>query len=300
MTVWLVVTTPAALLLLVLLLGFVGCDFGSATLGAPPLDYDQTVASITGVVAYWSLAEAAGTTVAADSQGVDAGHPSGANPGTYTTLPAAVAYNAALKSAAVPGALALGAQLLTSNGGGTSVDFQGGFVEVPFNSALNPAAFTIAVGVSPGWAPDPTHPAFRVVMETGQADGFTDGFVLRANTSDQWEIGVGNGSANGVFVTGPHVTSASAVNFLVATYDGTSLTLFVDGDQVGSAAISPPYVPSTTSDLRIGSGSAKKTGVNPPPALFPFEGRIGSVALFNRALTTADIDTLTTAFLTSA
>ena len=73
--------------------------------------------------------------------------------------------------------------------------------------------------------------------------------------------------------------------------------LFVDGKVFGPIAVT--YQPSMTSDLRIGSGSAKKVGANPPHALFPFNGRIGSVALFNRALDSNDLGSLGSAFLSS-
>lgn len=297
MTHWMILATPFTLLLLVLFLGN-GCDwFGGAPFVAASQTYDQTVAGISGLVAYWALAETSGTT-AADSVGKDANHPNGADPGTYTNLPAAVPYNAAQKSAAVSGQFTLGAQALTSNGGGPSVLFDGGFVEVPFDATLNPATFTVAIGVSPGWTSSPTQPAFRVVIESGDAGGFTDGFLLRSNTQDQWEAGVGNGTT-GVFVTGSAVQlqQPPVVNLLIATYDGTNLTLYVDGTQFGPSPVS--YTPSPNSDLRIGSGSAKKTGAPPPKALWPFQGRISSVALFNRALTNAELASLGSAFLSS-
>lgn len=289
--------TPATVLLLLLLIGFVGNGCGQAFTAGPSKTYDDTVKGMSGLVSYWRLAEAVGAPMAADGQG--------GNPGNYATIPGPANYNAADKSAAVPAPnlqLTLGAARLTSNGGGTSVDFEGGYVEVPFHAALNPPAFSIAVGVSPNWAPDPQHPAFRAVIESGEAEGFTDGFVLRSNTLDAWEAGVGNGAPGGVFVTGPHVTARGATNFLVVTYDGgtNTLTLYVDSsEQPNSTVVLPPYKPATTSDLRIGSGSAKRTGAPPPKTLFPFQGRIASVAVFNRALATTDVDTLGAAFLTS-
>ena len=180
---WLIIAIPLTLLLVVLLAGFVGCDagdwFGGPAFVAAGQTYDQTVMGLSGLVAYWTLADATGT-VAADTQGKDATHPNGAHPGTYTNLPAPVPYNAGQKSAAVPVRrrpyFALGAKLLTSNGGGTSVEFDGGFVEIPFDAALNPPTFTIAVGVSAEWTADPAHPAFRVVIESGESEGLTEGF----------------------------------------------------------------------------------------------------------------------------
>jgi hypothetical protein len=227
MSNWVIFVTPLTLLLLVLFLGN-GCDsFFGHPFTAAKQTYDQTVMGTTGLVAYWTLGETSGTT-AADSVGQDAQHPNGGHSGTYTNLPAAVTYNAAQKSAAVSGTFMLGAQALTTNIGGPSVTLDGGFVEIPFATVLNPPTFTIAVGVSAGWTPDPKQPAIHTVIESGDSGGFTEGFLLRSNTQDQWEAGVGTGS-KGVILTGQAVLlqQPPVANHLVTTYDGTNLTLWV-------------------------------------------------------------------------
>ena len=306
MSEWLLVLTPIIILLIVLQLGG-GCAFSGTGPVGPSQSYPDTATGISGLVAFWNLDETSGT-IAKDSQGVDATHPNGGNPGTYIQPPQ-LFYNGGDKSAAAPGTLSQGGQSLSSNGGGPAVSFNGGYVEVPFNAALNPAnapGFSIALGVSPGWDPDPAQPAIRVTLESGQVVGATAtvGFVLRSNAQNQWEFAIGNGSATDVVVTGDPVTAKNATNYVVATYDGTAktLSLSVDGGDPATAAASPVYQPNTIYPLRIAMGAGRVTPPTStePKVEFPFNGRISGVLLFNRPLTSDETNTLSLAFLASA
>ena len=66
---------------------------------------------------------------------------------------------------------------------------------------------------------------------------------------------------------------------LAATYDGTTLRLYVNGSQVGSRAVASPLLTST-GVLRFGGNSVWGEF---------FAGRIDEVRLYNRALTAAEI-----------
>ena len=66
---------------------------------------------------------------------------------------------------------------------------------------------------------------------------------------------------------------------MAGTYDGSTLRLFVNGGQVASTAMSGAIAPST-GPLRIGGNSLWGEY---------FQGRIDEVRIYNRALTTAEI-----------
>jgi Concanavalin A-like lectin/glucanases superfamily len=77
-------------------------------------------------------------------------------------------------------------------------------------------------------------------------------------------------------------TAAAPLNVwthLAATYDGTTLRLFVNGAQTGSRAVSGALLTST-GVLRIGGNSLWGEY---------FAGRIDEVRIYNRALTLAEI-----------
>jgi hypothetical protein len=73
----------------------------------------------------------------------------------------------------------------------------------------------------------------------------------------------------------------NAWSHLAATYDGTTLRLFVNGAQVGTKAVTGPIVTSTGA-LRVGGNSIWGEY---------FTGRIDEIRLYNRVLTAAEIQT---------
>ena len=66
---------------------------------------------------------------------------------------------------------------------------------------------------------------------------------------------------------------------LAVTYDGSSLRLYVNGDQVGSAAVSGS-IPASSGPLRIGGNAIWGEW---------FAGRIDDARVYNRALTGTEI-----------
>jgi len=89
-------------------------------------------------------------------------------------------------------------------------------------------------------------------------------------------------------VTAPQLVEQRVWTHLAGTYDGSSATLFVDGVKVGSLSISGTFPLDTTPVILGGNGNAAAI-----TELFP--GRIDEVALYNRALTPAEIALLATA-----
>jgi concanavalin A-like lectin/glucanase superfamily protein len=93
-----------------------------------------------------------------------------------------------------------------------------------------------------------------------------------------------------LIVGSTHLSTASSLPtgawvHVAGTWDGTTGRLFVNGSVAGSAAIAGP-LPTTSLPLRIGADS---NGEN------RFSGKIDEVALYNRALTTAEIGAIVAA-----
>jgi hypothetical protein len=301
--VWL----PAGLLAVVSLLCFVGCTLERAGLGDgvanPPFTAyrSTTVLAHPNVVAFWPL----GAATAVDLKG---GHN-----GTYTTAapyPAVPPTPGGAPSAPASGTFTLGQPGIvagdTVSGDpavrNTCVSVDGGYVNVPFDPAINPAgAFTIEAWVRVEWT-DADQAAYRCVMD-GRAAGVQRGFALFANPSNHWEVWVGNGGSGAPGWTvlpadNPFVLSVDGMTFyVVATYDGTTLKIFVDGEQ-RAGGVPAAYVPNDNvsphvpGPLYIGTG-APFLPVGPPiPAggpQWPFKGRIQDVAIYNAALSGEDI-----------
>lgn len=281
--------SPIALLAAVLLVRFSGCTFDTSGLGTG-WNYPGTVMSHPDLVAYWRLGEFAGTV--ANDLGI------GPNDGTFTSEGLAEAP----QSAAAPGTIMLGAVgLIASDAAHTSINVNGGYVEVPFVAALNPAQFSAEAWVAAEWAATDVltdgRPPFRAVLSAREVvSGETRGFTIYAGPDSStpaddtvyWQAWVGDGGANWQILLGPPVDLDQQTH-LAITYDGTTLQLFVNGseDETGTpdAEMTVGFSPNTGSPLYIGMGAPEAAD-----PLFPFHGRIQEVALYAAALTAVVID----------
>lgn len=256
--------TPFAVLALVLLLGFVGCEFAH---GVAPETFDDRVTGIASLVAFWHLNEASGPT-ATDTKG---GHDGAYNSG-------ALAEDLAHQSAGAPGTLDFDQPSLISNEPAKrSIKVNGGYVEVPFSADLNTAQFTIQAWVRTAWT-DADPAAYRCVIfaEQSETGGVHRGFSLYANAENKWEVFVADGTNFGsVAADGP--ISLGTTDYLTATYDGSTLTLYVNAENRGSAPLA--FEPNTSHPLAIGQGLP-----GPFNAAYPFVGQLEEIAYYNAAL----------------
>lgn len=275
MSASLVVLAPIILLGLVTALCFVGCytdvqvsDFG---------EYEGTILGTPNLVAFWPLDDTSGTIA------VDRG-PNNFN-GGYIAATGAITLNQ-------PGIVA-GDKVNNKQSPCILVD--GGFVEVLYQAALNPQPpFTLEAWVVANWtASDP--PAVRTVVESAVPPN-AQGFDLFATSDNYWAAAVGTSS--GIVQARPAPGSnqtimLNSVHFLVMTYDGASLTLWVDPVDIKAApyaqvtqAPGTSFVPAPSPiPLYIGTGRPDlSTGPQNP-----FNGNIQDVAFYNAVL---DLNTI--------
>jgi hypothetical protein len=243
-----------------LLLAFTGCSFqpGSAA------SYFTEVASTPNLVSYWRLDETAGPK-AVDSKG--------GNDGTYT------------------GGVTFGVPGLLNDDPDTAAEFDGtsGYVLVPHNDdSLNPPKFTVEALVKPDATIGDGN--FHAVLDSQDPSvaGVVNGYSLyagpyggadpsRAGTS-AWIAYVGDGTAY-QRVYGP--VPRSDTQYLAMTYDGTTLTLYVDpADETQAWSTAFAYQANTTQELRIGAG--RDIGQLAPTYFFP--GVLDELAAYNDAL----------------
>jgi hypothetical protein len=270
---------------------FVGCSFhpGSAQV-SDFSQYQNTLTTTPGIVALWPLNDTSGTIA------VDVG-PNHFN-GGYVMGPVVTTYNAGQQSDASPGTFGLDQPGIvagdTINGNpfnpNPCVYFNGGFVEVLWQAALGPPQFTIEAWVRPDWSDAKSDPSNRVVVASADLASFA-GFALFASTSNLWEVQIGIGSQFVSVTTGANQTiTQDSLYFLVVTYDGTNLTLWVNPADTAAGAVAggggintsaSGYVPVPSPiPLYIGQGRPDLT----TGPLFPFKGWIQDVAFYNKAL----------------
>ena len=271
---------------------FIGCDrvFGLTEI-TPSTVYQDIVTTTPGLVAFWPLNDTSGTVA------VELG-PNHFN-GTYTVGPVVTVYNAAQQSDVSPGTFALNQTNIVAGdalvGDPTNLSpcvlFNGGYVVVPWQAALGPplpGQFTLEAWVVPNWtlADAQAHPSFRAVVSSAAAvSGMFTGFGLLATPDNLWSVAIGIGSRDVTATIGNNQTIVEgSLYFLVVTYDGSTLTLWVnpaDTSQPPDASVAASgYVPvASPVPLYIGQGRPDL-----PTPLFPFNGSIQDVALYRVVL----------------
>jgi len=292
--------------------------------GPPPFTKysDTTVLANPAVVAYWPLGESADTVPAVDRT------PNPDN-GQYVdpaTMPAFYPWPAFpvgnppgpdVQSATAPGSIAfaqpgivVGDAIQPGNDPTKPtpcVVVNGCYVNVPLNAKINPLTkFTVEAWVRVDWDANAAS-AWRFVLDARDLDPCT-GFGLIARADDNltgvyhWQAIIGNGgmgtagfttaisSDPPITLSDPSSESQTAtIYYLAATFDGSTLLLYVNGQESGKASPAT-YVPNTTQPLWIGAGAPyvplrpQAPGVLASP-LFPFQGAIQDVAIYNDALT---------------
>jgi hypothetical protein len=226
-------------------------DGGAQSHGTVVPDTDQTyVATFQGasgpggLVAAYGFNEGSGTT-AADSSG-------SGNAGTIGT-----------------------ATWSTAGKNGNALSFNGtsARVTVPDSASLRLAAgMTLEAWVNPSTVDS----AWRDVIYKGNDD-----YYLMATSSPGRPVGGGIFGGSYGEAYGTANLTANTWTHLAATYDGTTLRLFVNGTQVSTATRSG-NIATSTGVLNIGGDAAFAQY---------FTGRIDDVRIYNRALTQAQVQT---------
>lgn len=231
---------------------------------APPVaDYRATIMATSGLVAYWRLGEASGV-AAADETGV--------NPAAYRGT---VTYG-------VPGAVSGGDTGITLNGNAANyVTTLAGLFGDPSRPRPTPAASNLNVGdifTLEAW-----------VNRNGAASGGWNGilskgggaFYLRMDGSSG-VLALLSSQTAGIATSTAGVPQAAGWHHVVATKDGAAVHLYIDAADV-TGAVTNATVGTNPNSVSIG-GDTFGAGISEP-----FSGSIDEPAIYNRALTPAEV-----------
>jgi hypothetical protein len=315
---------PIGMLAVVWSVCFVGCAFQTGGLSAP---YSNIILAEQSLIAYWPLSDfpnspppagapalpplpqgSTGMGTALDLSGMNH-NGSYINPPAYvpgTTIPQ-IGTNPTLnlrQTSIVPGdAVASGSKNLPA-----CVDFEGGYVSIPW-AANSPSLtdFTFEAWIKPRW----TATEFDWVLFSARTSVGT-GFSIFINDQNQWQLGIGNGTALTPINTMVPAAVNDTLTYVALTYNSTTqvLSLWInpasDSDSNTPTPPTPAWTtPQTTTTTYvaidstqpmtffIGAGDnqdAPRTqagGTGAP--LVPFQGLIQSVALYSTALQPTDL-----------
>jgi len=156
-----------------------------------------------------------------------------------------------------------------------SLDGNGDYVDVPYNAALNPEAFTVSL-----WAwPDSASTDYRSPITA--RDGTPQrGYILYIAPNNTWQFWNGTGA-------GWHTTTGSTAQFdewshVAATFVDGQKMLYVNGRLVGQSTAVVMSL-NTQRPVRFGAGATEGT------AAYFFRGLIDDARLYNRVLPAEEV-----------
>jgi hypothetical protein len=255
----------------------------AATLPASADNY-QTAVLAQNPVGYWRLDETVAPPVALTLYATNLGKLGATGEGTYVLD----------VIRGQPGALFGTSATATScrfNNPGWDVAYLGSHVDVTNNAALNPnGPFSVELWAKPSsQAEDEFSPLCS--LDTTQNEGNSrNGYIIYYNgAGTNWEFGIGGtnyyipigtnitstGTNISYFISGGTATPG-AWQHIVATYNGSSISLYVNGAHVAYAAVDgTQFMPNSTQPFRIGATTIPNR---------TFDGWIEEVAFYTGAL----------------
>jgi hypothetical protein len=147
----------------------------------------------------------------------------------------------------------------------------GNNISVPHNASLSVTQFTVAAYVKTNQATATTK---RIVYKEGASGG--QNYSLNITSTGRAEIQFNNTN----FAISTTNVNDNLWHYVVGTYDGTSLKIYVDGAQSGALATSNTPSTSVTNNLFIGQNG---TGGE------EYIGKLDQISIWNTALTQAQI-----------
>lgn len=171
--------------------------------------------------------------------------------------------------------------LVASTDSAASLDATAGtIVSIPYSATLNPsAAFTVEAWLNPSFALEGA--TLQCALASGQFGAPRSGWLIyQSATGWNFRMYNQNGTATSVNLTGGPAPIAGLWHHIVAVYNGTTATVYVNGVQ---AATGTPtgYVPSAGGTLAIGGRS---------DGSFWWNGQADELAVYGKALTAEEVD----------
>ena len=161
---------------------------------------------------------------------------------------------------------------------GSALTFDGVNDWVTVNDA-NDLDFTTGMTMEAWVFPTASRSSWRTVVMKERAGELVYSLYAASDTNVPTAYAVPAATSQSLEARGSAAVPLNAWTHLAATYDGTTLRLYVNGSLVGSRAVANPLLTST-GVLRFGGNSVWGEF---------FAGRIDEVRLYNRALAAAEI-----------
>ncbi len=146
------------------------------------------------------------------------------------------------------------------------------YVSVPYNANLNPSVFSVEI-----WGKPTSGPSKLLGLMASRKGN--QGWALYVGTNNTWQFVINNGAST-ITVSGGSV-KYNVWPHLVATFDGKTALLYVNGNLTGSGSTSAAYQPQTSNVLTIGQGEPNQKNW--------FRGSLDEPAVYSTVLSASRI-----------
>lgn len=164
------------------------------------------------------------------------------------------------------------------------------FVNCP-TSGLPTANAAISVACWMKFAANPA--SIQALVSWGATGGGTHN-VFQLNLQTSGKVAIDNGVGTGVVLSTLALTTATW-HFVVGTWDGTTMTLYVDGASQGTATPGAQTIPASSTVFNIGANSASASA----PGNF-YSGQVDEVCAWSIKLSSTQVSAIYTAGHTGA
>jgi hypothetical protein len=170
------------------------------------------------------------------------------------------------------------------NTGGSAAFPDNGHIDVPFDSALNPASFTVTL-----WANASSTAGFASPVTSRDDVGggtSTHGFILYNDNGGNWNFWTGDGNPGWDTMVGGTVTTNTWTHLALTFDDGTETkSIWINGALAGTETAAAQYSQNGTVEMEaLHIGAGQDDGAN-----FFFSGNIDDVSIWDEALDQASI-----------
>lgn len=147
---------------------------------------------------------------------------------------------------------------------------------VPASTALEPVPFSVSL-----WVKSALENHLRLLIDSTHGAG-QSGWALQINSANNLSFAYGNGSTFPELASAPGVLNDGEFHHLVATFDGSTMQMFIDGGLPATLAYTGVAAPSGR-DIQIG---------NSPSLNRPLDGALDEIRIYNHVLSSAEIAAL--------
>jgi len=177
------------------------------------------------------------------------------------------------------GTLTNGPTFSSENGGSIVFDGTNDYISIPNSTALNPTNITVSAWINRTSTVNYAHFVGLPISDTSWTPPYMSYGIEYIGTSDTISLVLGF-SDNSIAYTNATAFGNNQWFQFIGTYDGTNVKVYING-AIQTTRAETKTMAASSANFYIGSNNAS--------TVYPLNGKIGSVQVYNRSLTVSEV-----------